>query len=285
MHKQLAFGVALVAALVGAAPATAADSTLTRIEQSKTIRLGYRENSPPFSFVGDDKQPQGYSIDLCKVVAGDLAKQFKVDKLDIQWVPVTAQNRFDAVASGKVDLECGNTSQTLARRVDFDFSVMTYVDGAGLLFRKGGIPSGTDHLTGQRIVVVAGTTTEKALAALGASAKLGATLVRVPDHDAALKALLAKQADAYAADRTVLVTTALSSGRGNEFELSQVQFTYEPYGLMLRPDQTFRLAVDRSLARLYRTGEIAPILQRWFGALGNPGEILKVMFLLNGLPE
>lgn len=285
MHKQLASGLALIATLACAAPATAADSTLTQIEQSKTIRLGYRENSAPFSFLGDDKQPQGYSIDLCKVVTGDLAKQLKLDKLAIQWVPVSAQDRFDAVKSGKIDLECGNTTQTLSRRADFDFSLMTYVDGAGLLFRKGGIPKGTDHLTGQRIAVVAGTTTEQALAQLGAAAKLGATLVRVPDHNAGLKALMDKQADAYAADRTVLVTTALIGGQGTDFELSPVQFTYEPYGLMMRPDHDFRLAVDRSLARLYRTGEVSPILQRWFGQLGNPGEVLKVMFLLNGLPE
>ena len=285
MHKQLASGLALVAMLACAAPASAADSTLTQIEQSKTIRLGYRENSAPFSFLGEDKQPQGYSIDLCKVVAGDIAKQLKLEKLAIEWVPVSAQDRFDAVKSGKIDLECGNTTQTLSRRADFDFSLMTYVDGAGLLFRKGGIPKGTDHLTGQRIAVVAGTTTEQALAQLGAAAKLGATLVRVPDHNAGLKALIDKQADAYAADRTVLVTTALIGGQGTDFELSPVQFTYEPYGLMMRPDHAFRLAVDRSLAHLYRTGEVSVILQRWFGQLGNPGEVLKVMFLLNGLPE
>ena len=285
MNKKSAFGLALLAAVTVAAPVVAAESTLDQIKSSKAIRLGYRENSMPFSFVGDDKLPRGYSIDLCKVVADDLAKQLKVDKLDVQWVPVTAQNRFEAIKSGKIDLECGNTSQTLTRRADFDFSVMTYVDGAGLMFRKGEMPTHSDHLTGQTIVVVSGTTTEKALDALGASAKLGAALVRVPDHDAALKALADKKATAYAADRTVLVTMALSSGRAAAFDLSAVQFTYEPYGLMMRPDQQFRLAVDRSLVRLYRSGEIVPILGRWFGQLGNPGEALKVMFLLNGLPE
>ena len=116
-------------------------------------------------------------------------------------------------------------------------------DGACLLFRKGEIPANSDLLTGQRIVVVSGTTTEKALEALGASAKLGAALVRVPDHGAALKALNDKQATAYAADRTVLVTTALVGGDGKEFELSSAQFTYEPYGLMMRIDPALRLAV------------------------------------------
>ena len=282
MSAMIALGLA--AGLTLATPASA-ETTLSHIKQSGAIKLGYRESSPPFSFVGDDKQPRGYSIDLCRLVADNIARQLGLAKLDVKWVMVSAKTRFEALKSGDIDLECGNTTQTLSRRADFDFSLMTYVDGAGLLFRKGGIPKGTDHLTGQRIAVVAGTTTEQALAQLGAAAKLGATLVRVPDHNAGLKALIDKQADAYAADRTVLVTTALIGGQGTDFELSPVQFTYEPYGLMMRPDHAFRLAVDRSLAHLYRTGEVSIILQRWFGQLGNPGEVLKVMFLLNGLPE
>lgn len=284
MHLKTLLGAALIATL-SFAGAAAAEATLDQIKSSKTIRLGYREGSIPFSFVGDDKQPRGYSIDLCKIVADDVAQQLKLDKLDVQWVPVTAQSRFDALKSGKIDLECGNSTQTLSRRAEFDFSVMTFVDGAGLLFRKGEIPTHSDHLTGQRIVVVAGTTTEKALENLGASAKLGAGLIRVADHLAALKALADNQATAYAADRTVLITTALASGHANLFELSSAQFTYEPYGLMMRRDADFRLAVDRSLARLYRSGEIVPVFQRWFQPLGNPGELVKAMFMLNGLPE
>jgi ABC-type amino acid transport substrate-binding protein len=284
MNNKAVFGVALIACLSITGQA-AAESTLDQIKSSGTIRLGYRENSIPFSFVGADKQPRGFSIDLCKVVAENVTKQLKLEKLDVQWVPVTAQSRFDALKNGKIDLECGNSTQTLSRRAEFDFSVMTFVDGAGLLFRKGEIPASSDHLAGQRIVVVSGTTTEKALEALGASAKLGAGLIKVPDHDAALKALADKKATAYAADRTILITTALASGQAKEFELSNAQFTYEPYGLMMRRDPEFRLAVDRSLARLYRSGEIGPVFQRWFEPLGNPGELLKLMFLLNGLPE
>jgi glutamate/aspartate transport system substrate-binding protein len=285
MKKRTKFGLALLAAISVVGVATAAESTLDQIKNSKTIRLGYRDGSVPFSFVGDDKQPRGYSVDLCKIVADDIAKQLKLEKLDVQWVPVTAQSRFDALKSKKIDLECGNSTQTISRRADFDFSVMTYVDGASLLFRKGDVPTNSDHMAGQRIVVVSGTTTEKALDAMGTSGKLGAALVRVPDHAAALKALVDKQATAYAADRTVLLTSALTSGLNMEFELSAMQFTYEPYGLMMRIDPAFRLAVDRSLARLYRTGEISPVFQRWFGAIGKPGEAIKVMFLLNGLPE
>jgi ABC-type amino acid transport substrate-binding protein len=284
MTTKAILGVVLIACIPFAG-AVAAESTLDQIRSSKTIRLGYRETSIPFSFVGDYRVPRGFSIDLCKIVVDDIAKQLRLEKLDIQWVPVTAESRFDALKSGKIDLECGNSTQTLSRRAEFDFSLMTFVDGAGLLFRKGEVPTTSDHLTGQRIVVVSGTTAEKTLETLGTSAKLSAALIKVPDYDAALKALADKKASAFAADRTVLITAALVSGREKEFELSSAQFTYEPYGLMMRRDSEFRLAVDRSLARLYRTGEIGPVFQRWFEPLGIPGDVLKVMFLLNGLPE
>lgn len=284
MTRKAILGVVLIACM-STAGAAAAESTLDQIKSSKTIRLGYRETSIPFSFVGDYRLPRGYSVDLCKIVVDDIAKQLKLEKIEIQWVPVTAETRFDALKSGKIDLECGNSSQTLARRAEFDFSVMTFVDGASLLFRKGEVPATSDHLSGQRIVVVSGSTTEKTLAELGASAKLSASLIKVPDYEAALKALTDKKGTALAADRTILISTVVASGREKEFELSSVQFSYEPYGLMMRRDPDFRLAVDRSLARLYRTGGIGPVFQRWFEPLGNPGDVLKIMFLLNGLPE
>jgi ABC-type amino acid transport substrate-binding protein len=249
------------------------------------LKLGYRENSIPFSFVGDDKQPRGYSVELCQIVAGEIGKQLNLSKLDVRWVPVNAQSRFEALKTGEIDLECGNTTQTLSRRADFDFSLMTFVDGAGLLFRQGEAPSSLEAMKGQRVAVVAGTTTEKTLDDLVTTGKLAVRLIKVPDHDAALKALKDKTASAYAADRTVLITTALVRGQGEKFELADLQFTFEPYGLTMRRDADLRLAVDRTLARLYRSGEINPILKRWFEPLGKPGDALKVMFLINGLPE
>lgn len=275
----------LAASFLIATPAAAAESVLATVKKTGTLKLGYRENSIPFSFVGDDKQPRGYSVDLCRIVAEDIGKQLSLPKLDVRWVPVTAQNRFAALKSGEIDLECGNTTQTLSRRADFDFSLMTYIDGASLLFREGEAPSSVDAIKGLRVAVVAGTTTEKTLDELIKAGKLDVQAIRLPDHDAALAALKDKSANAYAADRTVLISTALVRGQGQGFALADLQFSYEPYGLAMRRDADFRLAVDRTLARLYRTGEISPILKRWFEPLGKPGDALQVMFLINGLPQ
>lgn len=277
------WAVALVGLLCGASQPVLAESVLENILTSGTLKLGYREQSPPFSFLGPDKRPQGYSIDLCKSVAAAIAHEIGQRSLEIKWVAVDANNRFDALRNGQIDLLCGNTTQTLARRAEFDFSLMTFVDGAGLLYRTGEQPRTEQDMRGLRFVVVKGTTTETTLENLVAASKLGAQLIRVKDHEEALATLRAKQVEAYAADRTVLIATAIKDG--GQYELSPVQFNYEPYGLAFRRDADLRLLVDRTLANLYRNREIEMIMGRWFSPIGNLTPALDAMIQLNALPE
>jgi ABC-type amino acid transport substrate-binding protein len=139
------------------------DGTLRKIKAFGTLVLGYRESSPPFSFIGPDKRPVGYSIDLCLRVAGFIQKQLGLADLKLSWLPVTPDTRFQAVVRGPVDLECGSTTASLSRQEQVDFSLMTLVDGGGLLITTAGTLRGLGDLGNRRIGVVPGTTTEKAL--------------------------------------------------------------------------------------------------------------------------
>jgi ABC-type amino acid transport substrate-binding protein len=279
---------ALLASLALACPALAQnlDGTLARIKASGAMNIGYRESSPPFSFMGPDKRPVGYSIDLCMHVAGAIQKQLGLADLKLAWVPVTAGNRIDMVVQGKVDIECGTTTASLSRQERVDFSLMTFVDGAGLLTTKAANLRGPADLAGKRIAVIPGTTTEQALAAYLKAGFIEAQVIRVNGPAEGLAALERGSADAFASDRGVLIGLAVTSKDPARFVLPNLEFSYEPYGLMLRRnDAAFRLAVNRALAGLYRSGGIAPIYERWFGAFGKPGQALQAMFLLNGLPE
>ena len=130
--------------------------------QDKSIRIAYRDDAPPFSYKGKGGQPAGYMVDLCRAVAQKLAEQLKFPTLDVVFVPVTAVDRFDVIAQGKADLLCEPTTQTLSRRERVDFSIPTFVDGAGLMIRKDG-PHSLAALAGKKIGVLAGTTTEQEL--------------------------------------------------------------------------------------------------------------------------
>jgi glutamate/aspartate transport system substrate-binding protein len=280
---------AVVLTLVQAAPAAAQslDGTLRKIKDSGKITLGYRESSPPFSFQGADKRPIGYSIDLCMQVASAIERRLGMNNLSLDWVPVTPEGRIQAVASGTVDIECGSTTASLSRQEQVDFSLMTFVDGGSLLTMASTNLRGVGDLAGKKIAVAPGTTTEKSLAEFLKSEFITVQVVPVKDHAEGLAALQGGKVEAYASDRGILIGLALTAGGDpKRFSIGNMAFSYEPYGLMLRRnDAAFRLTVNRALAELYRTGKIAPIYSRWFGAFGEPSMALQAMFKLNGLPE
>ena len=262
------------------------DGTLKKIKTSGTFTIGYRDSAPPFSFPGPDKRPVGYSIDVCMQVAGAIQKQLGMADLKLNWVPVTAENRIDMVAQGKVDIECGTTTMTLSRQERVDFSLMTFIDGAGLLTAAGTNWRGVADLTDKRIAVIPGTTTEKALNDFLKKEFISVKVVPVKDHLEGVAAIEKGLADAFASDRGTLIGIAVTSKDPTRFALANVVFSFEPYGLMMRRnDAAFRLAVNRALAGLYRSGGFVPIYDRWFGGFGKPSEAIQAMYLLNGLPE
>ena len=286
-NMKIMFSV-LLAALVLGGPVLGQDldGTLKKIKTSGTFTIGYREAAPPFSFPGPEKRPVGYSIDLCMHVASTIQKQLGMENLKLDWVPVTAENRIDMVAQGKVDIECGTTTASLSRQERVDFSLMTFVDGGSLLTAANANLRGLADLTDKRIAVIPGTTTEKALADFLKKEFISVKVVQVKDHLEGLAAIEKGLADAFASDRGTLIGIAVTSKDPTRFALANVVFSYEPYGLMVRRnDAAFRLAVNRALAGLYRSGGFVPIYERWFGGFGKPSPAIQAMYMLNGLPE
>ena len=265
---------------------TQAAGTLEKIQASKTILLGYRETSIPFSYTGDDNQPWGYSVDLCTKVAAAIVKQLGLQELQLQWVPVTPETRIAKLNSGAIDLECGSTTSTLSRMEEVDFSLLIFIDGGSYLTRRAAGIKRFEDLAGKRIAVAAGTTSERTMVDALMQHKVVADLVKVSDHQQGMAAMAKGKVDAYASDRSLLIGLALDSGNQNDWVLGPETFSYEPYALMMRRnDADFRLAVNRELARLSRSREIHAIHDRWFGLLGKPGPRLESLYFLNGLPE
>jgi len=286
IKMKIVFGILLTALIVAAhAMGQQLDGTLKKIKESSTFTLGHLTSAPPFSFPGPDKRPVGYSIDLCTHVASKIQQQLGIN-LKLNWVPVTTENRLEMVASGKLDIECGTSTASLSRQERVDFSLMTFVDGGGLLTKKDFSVRAAADLTDKRIAVIPGTTTEAALNKFLKEEFVAVQLVRVKNHVEGLAAIEKGSADGFASDRGILIGLAVTSKDPSLFALSGILFSYEPYGFMVRRnDAAFRLAVNRALAGLYRSGDIVPIYDRWFGAFGKPSQAIQAMYLLNGLPE
>jgi glutamate/aspartate transport system substrate-binding protein len=261
------------------------DGALKKIKSSSTLNLGYLESAPPFSFLGPDKKPAGYSVDLCTRVANAIEKQLNVT-LKVNWVVVTPENRISMVEQGKVDLECGVTTASLSRQEKVDFSLMTFVDGGTLLTLAGSPLHSLSDLNGKKVAIVPGTTTEKALAAYLKAQFISVVTVPVKDHTEGRAAVENKTVEAFASDQGILIGLALTATDPKKFNIADGFYSFEPYAFMMhRNEPSFRLAVNRALAALYRSGDVLPIYDRWFGVLGKPGDAVEAMYMLNGLPE
>lgn len=276
--------VFFLATAVLALPAAA--QTLDKIRKAGTITLGYIDGAAPFSYTDPNGDPQGYSVDLCRAVAEGVGSQLG-KPLKTRWVKLTIQNRIDAVRRRQVDVECSTTTWTLGRQKLVDFSLVTFVDGGGLLTKLDSEAHRLADLGGKRIAVIAGTTTEKALRAALARGLVLAEVKTIATRDEGLELLRQGQVDALASDRTTLIgVVAKNAGSGDAFRLLDEDFSIEQYALMLpRGDADFRLAVNRALARLYRTREVEKVYQRWLGALGPPSVLLSATYFIQSLAE
>jgi len=199
---------------------------------------------------------------------------------------VTTQDRMEAVEKGRADMECGSTSVTLSRMKRVSFSTYTFVDGTGLLVKTESGARQLSDLGGKKIGVIPGTTKEKALQDALKRTVINATLVPVKTRDEGLAQFEAGQIDAFASDRTLLIAMAPKVKDPKAVSMLLEDLSFEPYAIVLpRGDEDLRLAVNSTLAQIYRSGDIAPIFRRWFGALGKPGVMLEATYILGAIPE
>jgi glutamate/aspartate transport system substrate-binding protein len=276
----------LLPSLVLAQAAPALEGRLKKIRDAGTITVAYRTDAAPFSFEDANKQMAGFSVDLCRRVVGAIEKQLGVSSLKVNWVPVTVQNRFETVAKGKADMECGSSTVTLARMQLVDFSSLIFVDGTGLLVKASLAANGLGDLGGKKIGVIAGTSNERALREALSRRVLNATVVPVASREDGLQQVESGTIDAFASDRVLLMGIASKAKDAKSLALLGDALSFEPYALVLpRGDWQMRLAVNTALAQIYRSGAIAEIYGRWFGALGRPGPVIEMTYLFGAIPE
>jgi putrescine:ornithine antiporter len=291
----LAVGLAAVAA-----PASAA--TLDTIRESGRIRLGYRTDAPPLSYREASGGAAGYSVALCSEVVEAVKRELGTPALEVEWVAVTVEDRFRALAEGRIDLLCGASTATLSRRAEVSFSIPTFPGGIGAVIRADaaarlrealegkpqpdrpawrGVPSRL--LQAKSLAVVGGTTAETRLAQRLDELQVVAETVTVKDYQEGIRRLLEGQSDAFFGDRILLLGAIESRGAGAELALLDRLFTHEPLALALpRGDEDLRLLVDRTLSGLYRSGEIEELYGKW---CGDPDETARSFFRMNALPE
>jgi glutamate/aspartate transport system substrate-binding protein len=282
---RIAAALAALVLSAGMTSAQTAQSRLIRIGEGNSLKIAYRFDSNPFSFVNDQGEPAGYTIDLCRLVTRSIARQLGVDKLEIEWVRVDVANRLEAVANGSADMECGSTTVTLRRMMEVDFSSIVFVESTGVLVKAASGIGRLADLAGRRIAAIAGTTNERAVADQLQRRQISATLVPVRDREQGIAALEEGRVDAFASDKLLLAGAKIKDPRA--LTMLPDDLSFEPYAITLpRGDWALRLAVNTALAEIYRRGDNLKIFDKWFGPMGlRPSLLLGAAFALGTLPE
>lgn len=259
--------------------------TLAQIKKSGTIRVGYRDSEPPMSFGNKDGKPAGYSIDVCTCIADAVEKKIGAD-IKVEYVPVTAANRFKALADNKIDILCGSTTKTLSRSEIVDFTQLTFVTGASLMTLDESKARNTGF-AGKKIGVVKSSTTVAALQEIMKETATKAEVVLFDSAQEGLDALRSKKIDAFSADQVVLVGMALKEPDAKGFVIDSSVFSFEPFALAVRRnDADFRLVADREISSLYRSKKIVAIYDKWIGQyIGQMPPLFEALIKLNATPE
>jgi glutamate/aspartate transport system substrate-binding protein len=283
--KSLWFGglwLASVWLLASAAAAQTGGSeglspTLANIKNAHVVRLGYRESSPPFSFLDQANRPIGYSLELCEAVVDEIGVEVDEPDLKIEYVKVTSDDRIPAVLQKKIDLECGSTTANAERAKQVAFSPLMFVAGTKLMVPKASNVSAVTDLKGKTVVVTKGTTNEQAMHNADKKFSLALNIVTAPDHEQSYQMLVDGKADAFATDDILLYGLIARHKSQDKFRVAGDYLSYDPYGIMYRKGEPQLAAVvERAFRKLGSNHDLIPLYNKWFVSRLPTGERLNV---------
>ena len=294
--RFLRLAVGLTASLLAVLAASAQEltGTLKKIRDTKSVTLGYRESSIPFSYVNRAGEPLGYSIDLCNAVVDEISRELEGIEIAVKYQPVTSATRIPAIRNGEVDLECGSTTANFERKKEVAFSPIFFVAGTKLLVPRSSKIGSYRDLRDKTIVVTAGTTNEAAVRAISEKQHLGIKLLVGKDHSESFAMLKEGRADAFATDDVLLYGLVATTHSSDQFQVVGEYLSYDPYGLMYRKDDPdFTAIVDRTFTHLAESRQIVQLYNKWFQQRLPTGETLDLpmsaqleeIFRVEGVPD
>jgi glutamate/aspartate transport system substrate-binding protein len=283
MRRLFSFAVAM-SCLCDVALAQTLEGRLKQISETKIVRLAHRSDARPFSFVNEQGQPDGYTVDLCKSIVHSLELQINA-KLTIVWAPVDTRSRFDAIATGIADMECGSSTVSFERMTKVDFSSFIFMENTGVLVRTSSKIFSVGDLGGKKIAVIAATTNELALKKELQRRQLQTSLVLVKDRQEGMAELESGTVDGFASDKLLLI--GAQNAGASIYRMLPEDLSYEPYAITLpRGDWAFRIAVNRGLSQLYSSPQILDIYLKWFAAIGPRPDLLRAaVYIFGTFPE
>jgi len=254
---------ALLALSFGAAAQTATGGTLDKIKSSGKVVLGVREASPPMAYMlGAGEKYVGYHVELCERVLKDIAPQAR-----LEYMAVTAQNTIPLVQNGTLDIGCGPTTNNMARQQLVAFALTTYVSEVRMATRVDSGITSLDQLAGRNVSASSGTTAVQLLRKRERAQNVSYNTLLGKDHLESFLLMEAGRADAFVLDDNLLAGIIANSKNPSAYRIVGEPLGSEPIALLFRKDDpAFKSAVDDSLRRMMKSGELEKIYGKWFVA-------------------
>src|SRR3954467_11289586 len=257
--------IAIAGAQLFATPASAQEGTLKKNKEPGSIPTGPRHTSIPFSYYDDKQQPVGYAMELCLRIADAVKTELKLPKLDVKYQLVTSANRIPLMANGTIDLECGSTTNNLARQEQVWFTITHFVTANRWVAKSSAKLDKLADLKGKTIVSTAGTTNIKQMTELNAAQNLGMNIISANGHPESFQMVETGRAAAFAMDDILLYSLVAQARNPGDYHISAEATSVEPYGIMVRKDDAaFKKVVDAAMVNIYKSGEINKIYEKWF---------------------
>ncbi len=223
----------VAAAVLFLGVATAAQAaTLEDVKARGSLNCGVNQNLQGFGAKGADGAYAGFDIDFCRAVAsaalGDPGK--------VTYVPVSAQERFEALKSGKVDVLARNTTWTMDREtaMPLRFAGISYHDGQGFIVKKLlGVTSAL-QLSGASICFQTGTTTESNVEDFFREKEMTFVPVRFENLDDLVTAFDEGKCDTFTTDMSALYAVRLRLKNPEDAMVLQDVISKEPLGPAVR---------------------------------------------------
>ena len=268
MLKRL-FGLSVLAAAVGVTAASAQaqelTGTLKKVKETGAITVGYRESSIPFSYLDNNGKPIGYAMDLCGKVVDAVKAELKMPNLKVGYAPVTSSNRIPLLENGTIDLECGSTTNSVARQKQVAFGPTYFVINVTAAVKKDSGINGFEQLAGKTIVTTSGTTSVPLLKKYEKTKDKEFKEIYGKDHAESFLLMADGRASAFVMDDILLAGQIANSKDPSAYKILPGSLRSEPYSMMLRKDDPqFKALVDKTMSGVMKSGEINPIYAKWF---------------------
>ncbi len=248
--------------------------TLKKVADSGKITLSYRESSVPFSYIVGPGKPVGFSAELGNAIVQEIKRVTNKSVLEIEYMPVTSQNRIPLLVNGTIDLECGSTTNNSTRAKDVTFSTNIFYTGTRLLAKKTSKVKNYADLAGKTIASTTGTTNAQVMRKYNTDKALNMQIVLGKDHADSLLLVEGDRAVAFAMDDILLFGLMANAKNPAEWEVVGDSLQVEPYACMLRKDDPkMKALVDGVIGKMMASGEFAKLYTKWFASAIPPKNI------------